>query len=368
MDLFTLPTHLHLIDRLVDLHAQQKRVTVIKNIDPGTPQSVSVGDLVGSNMGSPRRPIDDVNAKEIARLKAQIELQKKEIKEGEEMVKRLNEEKDQLSHRTSVQERKLTEMECRLNEVNVRLKDSDTRLHEALTKHTEVAMAATRASEEREREREGETAPAPVPVPVAEYEEAIRNLQGRVTALDEIIDINETKYSNMTTAVLNFSALIREKSESIEKINGLFESLQEQAKSCLSVMGTTVLGRLDAMQSEVLQYLSRADELENELSTSSLQRNMLSEDVTKISSELETLKGAYQVVEFELATANSKLQSQSSGGSKEVDGLNEKVAELTQDLASATRKIYQLEKGAELVIQLTAKVATGLHEFLHILQ
>ena len=55
MDLYTLPTHLHLIDRLMDLHTQQKRVTVIKNIEPQTKEKeAAVGIVLGASVVSPR--------------------------------------------------------------------------------------------------------------------------------------------------------------------------------------------------------------------------------------------------------------------------------------------------------------------------
>merc|ERR1711916_34842 len=121
------------------------------------------------------------------------------------------------------------------------------------------------------------------------------------------------------------------------------------------------------MQQEVLQHMTQKDALENELSSSTLQRNLLSEDLTKLSADHDALKGAYQVMEFELATINSKKESEEKTqfDSTEVDALKQKIEVLNTkikdqnlEIAANTKKIFELEKGAELVIQLTAKVAT----------
>ena len=107
------------------------------------------------------------------------------------------------------------------------------------------------------------------------------------------------------------------------------------------------------MQAEVIHLIAQKDELENELSSSTLQRNLLSNDLSNLSTELETLKGAYQVMEFELASLHQK-----AGASEELRKAKEKIAELNLDFAAASRKIMDLEKGADLVIQLTVKVAS----------
>ena len=129
------------------------------------------------------------------------------------------------------------------------------------------------------------------------------------------------------------------------------------SKSALSALGSNIIHRIDSMQSEVVTLISQKDELENELSSSILQRNMLSSDLQSLVSEHEVLKGAYQAVEYDLA---SLQQRQHDGGTqgKELILAKEKISELATDLAMSLRKVMELEKGAELVVQLTAKVAT----------
>merc|ERR1719231_936541 len=114
--------------------------------------------------------------------------------------------------------------------------------------------------------------------------------------------------------------------------------------------------------------MTQKDALENELSSSTLQRNLLGDDLTKLAADHDALKGAYQVMEFELATINSKKDSEmknNQGNASEVDALKQKIEALSTkikdqnlEIATNVKKIFELEKGAELVIQLTAKVAT----------
>lgn len=123
----------------------------------------------------------------------------------------------------------------------------------------------------------------------------------------------------------------------------------------MKILSTTVMGRIDSMQSEVIHVIAQKDDLENELSSSTLQRNLLSNDLSSLTSEHDTLKGAYQVVEFELASLHQKNHSNAN---EELKKAKEKIANLNLDYAAASRKILDLEKGADLVVQLTVKAAS----------
>ena len=79
MDLFTLPTHLHIIDRLVDLHTQSKRVTVIKNIDPSAPQSSETPNLSRAQSATSGDNVS-IDKEQIQLLRSNIDKEKENTK------------------------------------------------------------------------------------------------------------------------------------------------------------------------------------------------------------------------------------------------------------------------------------------------
>ena len=366
MDLYTLPTHLHIIDRLVDLHTQSKRVTVIKNIDPNAPLSSETpttssrtSTIGGENGGMSREMIQQLQssidkekengkkqANEISSLKTQLDDLKKE-RSG--LLKELEDKKVD-------NESKLKDSDAKIEELQISLDETVATLNKTVATLNDTQHKLEEAIEMSNQDRKSN-----------ENDEAIQKLRAKISTCEEIIDVNETKYSNLISCIINFSNMIRDKTESSQKMSSLFDNLYEQAKVPVSTMGSTVMCRLDNMQQEVLQHMTQKDALENELNSSTLQRNLLSDDLTKLSADHDALKGAYQVMEFELATINSKKESEEKTQvnpievddlKQKIEVLNTKIKDQNLEIAANTKKIFELEKGAELVIQLTAKVAT----------
>jgi hypothetical protein len=91
IDLFSIPTHFHIVDRLLDLHTQSKRVTVIKttSVESSTTSSkndnnVSETLLVNKSAALLDKSIDENNKVENEKLKKIIEVFKKKEKISEQ--------------------------------------------------------------------------------------------------------------------------------------------------------------------------------------------------------------------------------------------------------------------------------------------
>ena len=364
MDLFTLPTHLHIIDRLVDLHAQSKRVTVIKSIDPNASQRSEAPTASSSSSSS--QSADDKgggnnNKEQIQQLQSSLdtekELSKKLVNELSSLKTQLEEMNKERMDLTKMLHDEKTASNDKLKDANTKIEEIQTSLNDTMEKLKDTQHKLDDSNNMLNTDQKNSS----------ESDETIKTLKGQIHSYEEIIDMNETKYSNLITALINFSNMIGDKAESAEKVRLLFDSLHEQVRGPAATMGSAILSRLEHMQQEVLQHMAQKDSLENELSSSTLQRNLLSDDLTKLSADHDALKGAYQVIEFELATSHSKSESkeEASKNAAEVDALKQtiealrtKIDEQNSEIAANTKKIFELEKGAELVIQLTAKIAT----------
>lgn len=380
MDLFTLPTHLHLIDRLMDLHVQQKRVTVIKNIDaselpvafPAVAPAVAV-----SNQESERELVDlkkqlaEAESK-LRRAEDQLSESESKRKASEELVSHMATLKAQLTNVEMDYKKQLIDAES----TNKQLLDSDT--------HRKAAEKRVAAVESQVKVLEGQLASFDMKFKESEdlrsklkveLDEALAlstqinnfqsiqsaselaELKARCNFMEQKIEESESNYSKIISAILIFSTSVRDRRESLEYFRSLFSELESNATSALVTLGTTLISRLDSMQAEVVSLITQKDDLENELSTSSLQRTMISGDLQALATEFETLKGAYQAMEYELATLQQKNGSNGTN-EKELSLAKQKITDLASCLAEAIKKNSELEKGAELVIHLTAKVAT----------
>jgi predicted nucleic acid-binding Zn-ribbon protein len=111
------------------------------------------------------------------------------------------------------------------------------------------------------------------------------------------------------------------------------------------------------MQNEIVHLISQKDDIENDLSSSNLQKNILHNDLENLSHEHDTLKGAYKAMEIEFKNLQNKYKRNDIIES-ELKQANDKISDLKGELALSFKKIMDLEKGADLVIQLTAKIAT----------
>jgi len=380
MDLFTLPTHLHLIDRLMDLHVQQKRVTVIKNIeltDAPAIQNHTVPIMNTGNQESEREV--SVLRKQLSEsenkrreLEQQLSVSESKRKAAEEQIEQFVAIKAQLANSEKDFKKKMHDSEAASKKELIDL-DTKTKLAEeenaVLQSKVKVFENNLAAAECSLRDSEALCSKLQEELQVAKIQslklsesQSVQNsseiseIKSRCSSMELKIEQSESNYSKLISAILNFSNSVRDRRESLDYFRTLVFELDSSANSALIGLGTSLISRLDGMQAELLALIAQKDDLENELSTSSLQRTLLSGDLCTLSSEHEVLKGAYQAIEYELATFQQK-NSSDGVNEKELLIARQKVADLGSCLAEAVKKISELEKGAELIIQLTAKVA-----------
>ncbi len=141
------------------------------------------------------------------------------------------------------------------------------------------------------------------------------------------------------------------------------------------------------MQTEINFLISAKDTLEADLSTQSLQRDMLSNDVLTVSSELEAMKAAYSGLESETidirrAHRNSQIAADAIAAAKlanpdkededrkrkteEDDAQKLEIERLQEELSAATKRLKELDRLVSLVSSLELAKVTLENEKAHL--
>jgi len=326
-DLHCIPTHLHLVDRLLDLHAQSKRVTVIRtstdnNATPGPPAVAA--DSTTAALPSPRGA--KLYADKIEKLNGDVARLSKQLEESEEK-------------RRGIQE------------------DCSAARREANTRTKELEALKRTAEEER-----------------GEAEQRWRRLleeeQALTRALSEKIEAAASVQQSFISAILqraspssscphDGAALSASASASASASNpaavSTLSALPSDASSALRLLDEAHAARARQGKEQLEALASVRDAIESELATQSAKGEMLQRDLEGASQELDALKGAYAALEMESAQRAS-VASASKDDKRQQELADKTISDLSADLGKAHRRIFDLEKVVDSVADIEARL------------
>jgi len=324
-DLHCIPTHLHLVDRLLDLHAQSKRVTVIRtstdnNATPGPPAVAA--DSTTAALPSPRGA--KLYADKIEKLNGDVARLSKQLEESEEK-------------RRGIQE----DCSAARREANIRTKEL-----EALKKTVEEERGE---AEQRWRR-------------LLEEEQALTR------ALSEKIEAAASVQQSFISAILqraspssscphDGAALSASASASASNPAAVstLSALPSDASSALRLLDEAHAARARQGKEQLEALASVRDAIESELATQSAKGEMLQRDLEGASQELDALKGAYAALEMESAQRAS-VASASKDDKRQQELADKTISDLSADLGKAHRRIFDLEKVVDSVADIEARL------------
>ena len=322
-DLHCIPTHLHLVDRLLDLHAQSKRVTVIRtsadnNATPGPP-SVAADSTSGAQP-SPRGA--KLYADKIEKLNGEVARLSKQLEESEEK-------------RRGIQE----DCSAARREANSRTKEIEALRKAAEAQRVEAELPWRKLLEEE---------------------------QALTRALSEKIEAAASVHQSFIAAILLRSSSSSSSSSSSHPHGEAFAASASASASTLSTLpsdATSALRLLDeahaarARQSreQMEAMTSVRDAIESELITQSTKSEILQRDLEGASQELDALKGAYASLELESAKRAS-VASASKDEKQRQELADKTISNLSADLGKAHRRIFDLEKVVDSVADIEARL------------
>lgn len=368
-ELTSLPTHLLLVNRLLDLHADAKRVTVVRT------HTVVGGAGTGSADDRPQSPrstkdvqlIETLNAT-ISRLNKQIEESGGKVAAAQQDLIGVKTANSELQDRLDQAESKLkgdASKLAKLDELTASLSKSNAKI-EVLKKELSEALAAAKST------------PAPIAVPPPQ---AATSSSSSSSASTKAPGFALNDYEKLIAALGSVRSAVD--SQTIDSFaSSHTDSLDPTSKAAVTEIVQSINRFIRNTQHEINILLSARDQLESDLATNTVQRDILSGDLASATSELEVMKGAFSGMESETIDLRRKLDieraknqelsvgggNQSGGGgggvSKEelvaaqrrLAAANDLLHQLQEDLAVSTRRNIELERLPKDVASLEARI------------
>lgn len=310
-DLYLLPTHLHLADRLMDLYAQSKRVTVITQT---ISNNNNTENAVSSN--TPNPPLSPRSNKKLTdTLQNNINDLKKQLQEADDRNKRNQEEiissrKDIMSLR---QELDNTKLELEQQKLNTR-SNNDNELNNFKAQFSEMQERNNQMQDWLLTEK--------------------KKNQFLLLMIKEKADKLETK-----------GAITPSKSEQLAKVEFKSEEIE-----VFSYLDSAIALCFENLRTQIMTISSVKDMLESEIQNYTMERELLMKDLTALTNEHDALKGAYHALETE--TVNKKGESELQ---KKLTASQELIEQLQSELASMARRSLELERLPPLLSELEIK-------------
>lgn len=309
-DLFSLPTHLHIMDRLLDLHTQSKRVVTIRTTSDAAP-GPPVADNGSNNQPSPHAKAiadkaDSMNT-EIGRLN-------KQLAESEEK-------------RRAIQE----DCSAARKEANAAKKEL-----EAAKKSIEEHEKSSLSSNENERK---------LAALLAQEQQLNRELYEKVESA-------ASTQESFINAILH--RCTHEKNYSGDAAPSIPSSLPHEVSSSLRILDSTLSEKAALVREQLESLHSVKDSLESELYSTQTRCELMQKDLQSTTNELDAVKGAYSALEMEMAIRSSAVSQ--AALEKQLKLAESTIADLTSDLAKSHRRVFDLEKVADSVVDIEARL------------
>ena len=313
MDLTSLPTHLHITDRLLDLHAQSMRVvTITRNgttpeseLEPRKPPGSPRG-AIGGAMG--------LNNAELKKLQTELGVMKGKHDEAEHDRKEARKEVNFIKNEVELLKKKVAEMNNEISE------------HEQLESELKRVKGLLQTAESGNRILQEQCE-----IEASRTQKAVMIIHRKT---DKI-----TLYSDMKTLVHknNDDNDIDIKSEIGKSLNSLDDSIEKS---------------IGVLRDHVNSINTIKECLESDIQTLNTERDMVNNDFLTLNSEHEALKAAYHSLQNE--TIGSEGAQEES--KKKLKKANDVLLEQTAELNTVRRKLMDLEKLPPLMMELETKL------------
>ena len=396
MDLAILPTHLHVLDRIMDLYKTSQRVTVLKqtstttsntqnenntnevitnkekDIPPKVPVPVldsnnnnnngGVRMLIGgtASVKSPRpNPKLEVANKELkeenTKFKVEIEALNKKIKDSSSREKLLIEENDK---NILTYSKEFEILKAKMNNINQTKDDEINNLKKQLEIANQAvidAKAVADAAVAAEQATFGLTSPRGE---TESLKDDLRKSEERIRYLEEQHEHHESLHAAATRAILDFGEKIA--SISIEHFGSkaMSEGMHDDSGSALVFAAENVSTCINGLQSELNTLLAAKDSLESVIASYSLQQEMMTKDISNLTAQNDDLKNNYNTLLNEIKEGKKLAQDRASGN----EGDKQKMADLQAELAVEKRKTSQLDVLAGRIAELEISLSTSIRE------
>lgn len=343
-ELVSLPMHFRVIDRLLDLHTQSKRVTVIRTtgqaaetakppVAEASPQLTNELNDLRSRLAKMRESYETLEnrlktsesrtqqlentlqettkqhkvALDTQAGSAQQDIQRQKQIHAQEMQKKLQEQQSQLEaqHKSHIE---------RLNQQLETLTTEDS------AKAQQLRDLEFRFQQQAEQQKNAGA--------IVDDSELIR-LRAEVrrlqTRLEEEVEINTSVLSTVQGKTAALLATHEDSAHTYHYNHSRHHSqLPTPFAEALIALDEAIEHPLKTIKAELQLVLRLKEVLEGDLQTVTLQRDLLSQDFSALQEQNEALRGAYHSLSYETATQQSN-QSANKQSTEEIQALKQQI-------------------------------------------
>jgi len=335
MDLHSLPTHLHVTDRLLDLHTQSKRVITVTTTKATAPGSSPRGDPqpgAGTGAGAGTAPLSPrpgggSGADKEATKKAAIEIAGLRSKLEESEAKRNAIKEDCAAARKE----------------NLAYKKEVNELKAAVE-----ALQLAAGPDDREAR-------------IKKLETRVAELEGLSRAMQETVEVEISRSARAVEVVLQKAAMIKNNrqeygnspqkepkgSENANVDDAQDNLLGKPMAHSLRLLHEALKHRLSGMHDQLLSMSMVKDSLETEVQTLQMAQDVVTKDFLTVQQELEVM-----------CTAHSSLQVEAMSGDAAIklERANNLLLDLQAEVAASHRRTFELERLPAIVAELEYKL------------
>lgn len=324
MDLSSLPTHLHITDRLMDLHTKSQRVTVIKTGSSSAPESDSTASSSSSSSGKmPSSPRSGNDKKLIEKLTLERDNYKQKFEDAENKRKSVSEDCSIARKESSTLKRELEVLQEQMQKISTEgnselqseLEKSQALLSESIQKQSHIeSMLEVKANE------------------VSLLMSELKRRCGVLTENTETVMESEAALKTFTLTNINTEG------KQITSDTATVFSLSDEYIAYINEVDVLLSSVERTIQAQWNSLLVNRVSLESELSSSSTTKELLQSDLITLQEEHTALKAAYSQLQSDAEANNSRSLE------KQLNLANDKLIELQAELAGAARKTLELER------------------------
>lgn len=297
MDLYSIPTHLHVVDRLLDVHAQYKR-----NLHSASTQSGGGRPMAGAGVAesvSSADAVKEATDKLRAEQEREIETWRSRNRISQDKSSQLQSKLDQALSEKDEMTRRLQTLSTKVDE-----KDKDSKELERLRAQVVQQQSSCRTLEES-------------------LEASSLNEQNIISELQALAKRFQEREGGPTSPMKFRNVLSG-------NVAGAMRRLEEAVLSRMTQLRTD---RDFANSARVL--------VEAEMANVSAEREMLSSDLDNLSSQHEALRGAYQALELEAHAVSRKLAS-TTADNHAMRNMQEALSRAQSELRTNALKLMEL--------------------------
>lgn len=337
LDLATFPTHLHILDRLVDVHTRAQRVAVVvkngaakKSAEPNPELTVA-----------PLTPTIPPETKaQLSKLETQVAKLTSQLQESQDLAERerrsLNGELVSMKDKWS-----------KIDNEKAKLSENNDHLMEQIHHLNGTVQTMTKNAQEYENK-------------VKEFEDALAQSKEkgseRTALLEERLEISLNSQEKILHILMSIANKVETHCDSAFLSPEDESSLSSEAYGVLSLLVSCVIKRLDELCDEINHLSASNEELESQIKTYNLERDMTQKDIEQLTFLNNALRTEKRSLENECSKkhidTNESLMTQ-------MEELREKNRKLHSDLSAATVQIGISEGYKEQIGHLESTVISN---------